>query len=127
MFHPVESGSIATATYAGTGIIHQPQEVTMIQKLRYALLPLLGAVSLSAVAAPHLTPQQCHDYPFVRLHHEVTHAELVQEVQELEAVGYEPYADDDTYPVNVQAAEQRLHAEYQHDCLPQQTAAAPQG
>ncbi|MEW6230102.1 DUF4148 domain-containing protein [Paraburkholderia ferrariae] len=99
----------------------------MIRRLRYALFPLLCAVSVSAFASPHLTPEQCHAYPFVPLHHTVTHAELMQELGELTAVGYQPYADDDEYPTDIQTAEQKLHAEYQRDCLPHQTAAAPHG
>lgn len=45
---------------------------------------------MSAVAAPRLTQQECHSYPFVKPAHEVTHADLIRELGELEAVGYEP-------------------------------------
>ena len=40
------------------------------------------------MAAPHLTPQQCNDYPFTQLKGEVTHKQLMRELGELEAVGY---------------------------------------
>jgi hypothetical protein len=92
--------------------------------LKFAWVPFVGALSMSAVAAPHLTPQECHSYPFVKQTHEVTHADLIREVQELEAVGYEPRADDDSYPSDIEAAQQRLAALYQSDCRPQNTAAA---
>lgn len=70
------------------------------------------------MAAPHLTPQQCHAYPFVPLKHEVTHHQLMNELGELEAVGYSPDADQNDYPHAINQAERKLHAEYKHDCLP---------
>lgn len=84
-------------------------------------LLLLGAFSLvagSALAAPHLTSQQCRAYPFRRLSHSVTHQQLMQELGELEAVGYEPSANESNYPSDLKTAEHRLHAEYRRDCLP---------
>ena len=90
----------------------------------FALLSLLAA---PAFASAKLTPQQCHDYPFVRTTHPVTHRQLQNELQELESVGYSPGdSDDDDYPQEIQAAEQRLQTQYRHDCLPsagQMTAA----
>jgi len=74
--------------------------------------------SASAVAAPHLTPQQCDDYPFKQLKGEVTHKQLMRELGELEAVGYQPSADDDVYPSDLEQAERRLQAEYRADCMP---------
>jgi hypothetical protein len=98
----------------------------MTRWLSFAILPILGAVSLNAAAAPHLTPQQCHSYPFVQTRHTATHAELMQELGELNAAGYEPYNDNE-YPANLEAAQQRLNAEYRQDCLPQRTAAESHG
>ena len=92
--------------------------------LKFAWVPFVGVVSVSALAAPHLTPQECHSYPFVKQTHEVTHADLIRELKELEAVGYEPRAEDDSYPADIEAAQQRLAAVYQSDCRPQNTAAA---
>jgi hypothetical protein len=91
--------------------------------LKFAWVPFVGALSVSAVAAPHLTPQECHSYPFVKQAHEVTHAELIHELKELEAVGYEPRAEDDSYPADIEAAQQRLAGLYRRDCGPQNTAA----
>jgi hypothetical protein len=68
--------------------------------LKFAWVPFVGALSMSAFAAPHLTPQECHSYPFVKPAREVTHADLVQ------------------------AAQQRLDAMYQSDCRSQHTASA---
>ena len=92
--------------------------------LKFVWVPFVGVVSVSAVAAPHLTQHECHSYPFVKPAHEVTHADLIRELKELEAVGYEPSSDDETYPADIEAAEQRLSDEYRSDCLPQHTAAA---
>jgi hypothetical protein len=82
----------------------------------------LGTVALmtfsaATFAAPGLTPQQCHEYPFVQPVHGVTHAELMQELAELEAVGYHPSPDDPYYPRQIQRAEHKLHAEYRQDCM----------
>ncbi|MEM5313400.1 DUF4148 domain-containing protein [Paraburkholderia sp. JHI869] len=92
--------------------------------LKFAWVPFVGALSVSALAAPHLTQQECHSYPFVKPAHEVTHADLMRELTELEAVGYEPHAEDDNYPADIEAAQQRLADVYHSDCLPQHTAAA---
>ncbi|MEA3084523.1 MAG: hypothetical protein QOC89_2220 [Paraburkholderia sp.] len=81
-----------------------------------ATLLLIG--SASAMAAPGLTPQQCNSYPFKPLKGEVTHKQLMQELSELEAVGYNPGGDDDEYPSDLQAAQQKVQAEYRADCLP---------
>lgn len=92
--------------------------------LKFVWVPFVGAVSVSAVAAPDLTQQECHSYPFVKPAHEVTHADLMRELRELEAAGYEPNMDDNDYPANIEAAQQRLADVYRSDCLPQHTAAA---
>jgi hypothetical protein len=81
-----------------------------------ALLALLVTASASVMAAPHLTPQECSDYPFKPLKSEVTHAQLVQELAELEAVGYDPSENDEEYPNDLEIAEGKLHAEYRRDC-----------
>ncbi|QBR01412.1 DUF4148 domain-containing protein [Paraburkholderia pallida] len=84
---------------------------------RTALFALLSLLASPAFASAKLTPQQCQDYPFVRTKHPVTHQQLQNELKELEAVGYYP-EDDDDYPQELQAAEQRLQAKYRADCLP---------
>jgi hypothetical protein len=48
----------------------------------------------------------------------------MRELKELEAVGYEPHAEDENYPADIEAAQQRLAAVYRSDCSPQHTAAA---
>jgi hypothetical protein len=78
--------------------------------LRFALIPLLGAASVSAFAAPHLSQRACHRYPFVKPAHEVTHGELMQELKDLSLVGYEEHAVDNDYPSDLEAAQQRLCA-----------------
>jgi hypothetical protein len=72
-----------------------------------ALLTLLVSASASVMAAPHLTPQECNDYPFKPLKSEVTHAQLEQELAELEAVGND-----------LEIAERKVQAEYRRDCRP---------
>ncbi len=72
----------------------------------------------AAYAAPRLTQQQCRGYPFVKPAHEITHRQLMNELGELEAVGYTPDAADGDYPGDVRSAEHRLHVEYRQDCLP---------
>jgi hypothetical protein len=73
-------------------------------------------LAASQTFAARLTFQQCNDYPFVRLHKEVTHAQLMNELAELESAGYDPTWDDDDYPDDLQAAEHKLHAKYEADC-----------
>jgi hypothetical protein len=85
----------------------------------------LALTSASAFAAPSLTQAECHDYPFTPLKHTVTHKQLMQELSELEAVGYQPTADDVEYPDNLQTAEAKLHQEFRHDCMPAQVAGDP--
>ncbi len=107
--------------------VQNKSEVTMKRWARFALIPLLGAVSISAFAAPHLSQRACHRYPFVRPAHEVTHGELMQELKDLSLVGYREHEVDNDYPSDLEAAQQRLGALYQHDCLAHQTAAAQPG
>jgi hypothetical protein len=91
---------------------------------RVVLVPLLGAASVSAFAAPHLSQHACHSYPFVKPAHEVTHDELMQELKDLSKVGYVEHAVDNDYPSDLEDAQQRLHTLYQHDCLAHRTTAA---
>ncbi|CAG9224353.1 conserved exported hypothetical protein [Paraburkholderia tropica] len=96
----------------------------MKQLIRFALIPLIGAASAGAFAAPHLTPQECRGYPFTRPTHEVTHAQLMQELHDLSLVGYDEHAVDNDYPSDLEAAEQRLGDLYRQDCTARHTAAA---
>jgi hypothetical protein len=66
--------------------------------------------------ASKLTPQQCNSYPFTRLQAPITHTQLINELTELESVGYVMTGDDDDYPANLQRAEKRLRAKYRADC-----------
>ncbi|SKD04644.1 protein of unknown function [Burkholderia sp. CF099] len=86
---------------------------------------ILAFASLSASAAtPHLTQAECHDYPFVKLTHEVTHKQLMQELGELEAVGYQPGGAENDYPHDLHMAERKLRNEYRHDCMTPSVAGA---
>lgn len=94
---------------------------------KLAAVTLLASLAVPAFAAPGLTPKQCNDYPFTKLRKPVTHRQLVNELVELEAVGYDPAtSDDDDYPTDLQQAEAKLQTEYRQDCLPttHQSAAA---
>ncbi|MDE1182471.1 DUF4148 domain-containing protein [Paraburkholderia sp.] len=86
------------------------------------LLAAFTLISTSACAAPHLSPQQCNDYPFKPLHGEVTHRQLMRELGELESVGYQPSDTDNEYPQDIETAQKKLGAEYRRDCLPAQHA-----
>ncbi|ACR30361.1 DUF4148 domain-containing protein [Burkholderia glumae] len=96
--------------------------------LKHAVLCAgLMAAGLAANAAP-LTPQQCGDYPFVKSSAPVTHRQIVNELSELESVGYQPSAgDDSSYPDDYDTAEQKLMRKYRRDCLARHTAAADTG
>ncbi|MGF6724854.1 hypothetical protein P3T43_004223 [Paraburkholderia sp. GAS41] len=85
---------------------------------RTVLMTLLLAGSASAMAAQGLTPQQCNAYPFTHTSGPVTHRQLMHELGELEAVGYDPTANDNLYPADIESAEKKLQAEYRADCLP---------
>jgi hypothetical protein len=96
-----------------------PLELPMMKPSRHAqILLLFAAFSSPAFASAKLTPQQCNDYPFVRMTQPVTHKQLQNELVELESVGYSPDddGDSDDYPAQLQAAEQRLQEKYQRDC-----------
>ena len=89
---------------------------------RTVLMALLLAGSASAMAAPGLTPKQCNSYPFTKLKGEVTHKQLMRELGELEAMGYNPATDENVYPADLEAAEAKLQAEYRADCMPPASA-----
>jgi hypothetical protein len=84
---------------------------------------MLVAMSSGAFAAQGLTPRQCQDYPFVQPAGEVTHSQLMQELFELEAVGYRPAPADPYYPSRIERAERKLRAEFRQDCMPAATTA----
>lgn len=95
---------------------------------RTVLMALMLAGSTSAMAAaPHLTPRECNGYPFKPLKGEVTHKQLMRELAELEAQGYNPGVDDATYPADLEAAQAKLQAQYRADCLPAQPVNSAQG
>jgi hypothetical protein len=97
-----------------------------MKRLSAALITFsIALASASAFADPSLTQAECHDYPFTPLKHTVTHKQLMQELSELEAVGYQPTSDDNEYPSDLQAAEARLQQEFRHDCMPAQVAGDP--
>lgn len=77
---------------------------------------VFALASQTALAGPHLTPAQCNDYPFTPLHGEVTHKQLMNELAELEAVGYQPDGDQNDYPQDLQDAEVKLRQDYRRDC-----------
>jgi hypothetical protein len=71
---------------------------------------VLLTASAAGWASSGLTPQQCNDYPFKRLKAEVTHKQLMTELAELEAVGYQPNSNDIDYPSDIMRAEKKLRA-----------------
>jgi hypothetical protein len=85
-------------------------------KAVFLMTLLLGGVS--AMADSKLTAEECNDYPFKPVVGEITHAQLMQELAELESVGYEPYKNDYYYPRALEAAQARLHTKYVADCVP---------
>ena len=93
-------------------------ETKMKRGVMAALSMMLLLGSMSAIAGSKLTAKECNDYPFKPVVGEVTHAQLVQELAELESVGYDPHRIDYYYPNNLQAAQGRLHAKYVADCAP---------
>ncbi|HEV3119632.1 MAG TPA: DUF4148 domain-containing protein [Gemmataceae bacterium] len=81
---------------------------------------------VSAFAAPTLTLQQCNDYPFVKPQGPVTHRQLVNELKELEALGYVPGVVDYTYPDDINTAQRRLWEQYAADCPQPPGGSTPQ-
>jgi hypothetical protein len=95
--------------------------------IRAAVFGLLVVAAAPAFASSKLTPQQCNDYPFTKLTRPVTHKQLINELSELESVGYEPSSGDNAYyPTELENAEQRLQAKYQQDCVQPQHMASQQ-
>lgn len=95
----------------------------MNMDLKTAGALFLLAVGTTATAAPRLTPEQCNSYPFKQPVGEVTHAQLKQELAELEAVGYDQGINDVCYPRDIQRAEKKLHAKYLRECKPSSSRA----
>jgi hypothetical protein len=85
---------------------------------RISLSCVLLSASTLALASPHLTPEQCNNYPFKQPVGEITHAQLMQELGELEAVGYQPEGASNDYPSDIWSAQEKLRAEYRRDCTP---------
>jgi hypothetical protein len=85
-------------------------------KVGLSVALLLGSVS--AMAGTKLSVEECNDYPFKPVVGEITHAQLEQELAELESVGYQPDKKDMYYPSEIQAAEARLHTKYLAECAP---------
>ncbi|WP_321884027.1 DUF4148 domain-containing protein [Burkholderia cepacia] len=84
---------------------------------RYLAFAALLVVNVSAHAAPKLTSAQCNDYPFVHTKGPVSHKQLINELTELEAVGYNPSSgDESSYPDDIDSAQARLMQQYQKDC-----------
>lgn len=79
-------------------------------------LAQLLLVSTTSMAEVTLTTQQCNDYPFVHNQGPVTRAQVMNELYELEAAGYEVSAPNAPYPDNLDDAQRRLDAEYRRDC-----------
>ncbi|WP_043203831.1 DUF4148 domain-containing protein [Paraburkholderia acidipaludis] len=76
----------------------------------------LGSAYAPATMAAPLTAHECQSYPFVKSNGAVTHRQLMRELRELEAVGYDPARIDVYYPSDIEKAERRLHAKYERDC-----------
>lgn len=83
---------------------------------RLATAVVIFTVSFTANAAPGLSHQQCASYPFKKAIGGVTHADLMKELSELEARGYEPGSDNGVYPADLNAAEKSLAVDYGRDC-----------
>jgi hypothetical protein len=94
----------------------------MNTRLKYVLPLGLMIASACAMASGQLTPQQCNSYPFKPANGEVTHRDLIRELNELEAVGYRPGIDN--YSLDISDARARLMAKYATDCKPDQNAAS---
>ncbi|WP_321814121.1 MULTISPECIES: hypothetical protein [unclassified Paraburkholderia] len=90
--------------------------------IRSSLLPFVTAIavltlSFNASAATGLSRQQCASYPFKKTAGEVTHADLMRELGELEVRGYQPGSDNWIYPADLNTAEKNLAVDYKRDCL----------
>lgn len=78
-----------------------------------SVLPIRGSLVVSAVlmATSACVYAQTSPEPGT---HQVTRAEVLHELEELESVGYNPsQGDNGDYPADLQAAEQKLEAKHQ--------------
>src|ERR1700676_3556929 len=71
------------------------------------LSPLLIASTVS-FAEPTLTAQQCSDYSFVHTQAPATHKQVMNELYELEAAGYDASSPNAPYPGDLDHAENGL-------------------
>jgi hypothetical protein len=82
---------------------------------------LIGCTSGAAYAetsSTPLTPQQCNDYPFKEIRQPIRYSQIVNQLAELESVGYSPKPGSDQEQLrDLQRAEQRLQAKYIADCV----------
>jgi CBS-domain-containing membrane protein len=69
-----------------------------------SLIKAVALAAVLAVPAVSFAQSQSENGP-------VTRAEVRGELAQLEAVGYNPQANDHTYPDQIQAAEARVHAQ----------------
>ncbi|WP_175975716.1 DUF4148 domain-containing protein [Burkholderia sp. BCC1047] len=89
----------------------------MHHPVRYLVCAAMLASSVSAHAETKLTSAQCHDYPFVHTNGPVSHRQLVNELNVLESVGYDPSSgDESSYPDDIDSAQARLMQKYRRDC-----------
>ncbi|MBN3724611.1 DUF4148 domain-containing protein [Burkholderia sp. Ac-20379] len=82
-----------------------------------ACLVLLIAISSVCSAAPVMTAQECHSYKASRANRPLTRADVVGNLDALEAAGYTPARGNDPYyPDDIQAAEKKLARMEVKDC-----------
>jgi hypothetical protein len=93
--------------------------------LKLVIPAVLMMASACAMASDKLTPHQCNSYPFKTTNGQVTHRDVMRELNELESVGYRPGVDN--YSPDLSDARARLMAKYNEDCMPptHATTAAP--
>jgi hypothetical protein len=84
--------------------------------LKYALPLGLMMASTCSMASGQLTPDECNSYPFKPAHGDVTHRDLMRELNELESVDYRPAIDN--YSLDLTDARARLITKYDTDCKP---------
>ena len=97
----------------------------MNSQWKLASIIALLTISASASAMGKLSAAQCHSYPFAPVKGEITHGDIVRELSELESVGYQPAANDPTYPNKLTRAEEALHAKFIADCGAAMQASGP--
>lgn len=82
---------------------------SMNQYVRRSLLgfAIAGAMSMASSVSAHAQTMSAPEP------HQLTRAEVMHELEELEAVGYNPsLGDDGTYPADIQAAEEKVAARH---------------